>query len=190
MTTSAEVVRNKALSGDELRAILREDFERLIMGDAMLADHVAYGRISYRVQYTLHVDNPMFSESNTFIDSRPVSGQLLEADEAYGAIEGKPPLLDPSPDAAVHSLSLDRDITRPNAERLRTGQPIPILRTRADGMHIEEVVHYPRPEGAEADPGAVHVLNTDAEARKSLGMPALPDAAPVGVEPEKPESST
>ena len=71
MPTANEVIANRPLSGSEVKRLMLEDFERNLANDAYLADHIAYGRLSWQITHVLHFDNPNLTGSESFIKSRP-----------------------------------------------------------------------------------------------------------------------
>lgn len=155
MPTTNEIVTNKPLSGLELREIIRSDFERLLDGEGLLSHYLAYGRISYDLTLRLHLDNPMQRESSVSIASKPHADTIIEA----------PPLKDTTAEAVASGTNVRRDITSPNAERLRHGLPVPVTTRGADGTTQQEMVKYP-PQ-PELGPGEVAVTDTTKEVREA-----------------------
>jgi len=161
MPTGTEKVVNKALSGLELKDILRQDFERVLGGEGLLSDYIAYGRISYDITLRLHLDNPMMPESKMTIASKPSHDQpTVEA----------APLKDVSPEAVAAGQNLNRKIYSPNEERLRHGLPLPVITRGPDGTTQTEQVKYPpQPElGA----GDMTLTDTTKETREAWKVPA------------------
>lgn len=150
MSPSArETVMNRALSGSELKSLIRADFERLLANDGLLSNHVAYGRISYQIVLRKHLDNSLQRLDESFVDSQPA-----------------PPLADPSPDAIASGDTLTRTISSPNAERVRTGIPIPVAVKQQDGTTTVENVQYP-PDDSLGD-GDVQITDSTPEAKEAF----------------------
>jgi len=170
MPTSREVTDNRALSGAELKRIIREDFDSLLANEGLLGDTIAYGKISYEVVLRLHLDNPLLRESESRTHSRPVSKQAVAATPALAAVTGAPPLKYPPPssDAVVAAPAVSRNITSPNAERVRRGMPIPVEIEQPDRTRTTEFVTYP-PDPSLGD-GDVTFDDKTAEARQEWGM--------------------
>lgn len=140
--TMNETVVNKALSGMELREIIRADFERLLENEGLLSHYIAYGRISYDLTLRLHLDNPMQRESSITTTSKLQANSPIEA----------PPLKDISDKSVASGSNIHRAIDSPNAERLRHGLPLPVVTRGADGTVQTELVKYPpQPELGEGD---------------------------------------
>jgi len=161
MPTGTEKVVNKALSGLELKDILRQDFERVLGGEGLLSDYIAYGRISYDITLRLHLDNPMMPESKMTIASKPSHDRpTIEA----------APLVAPSAEAVAAGQNLHRSIVSPNEERLRHGLPLPVITRGPDGTTQTEQVKYPpQPElGA----GDMTLTDTTKETREAWKVPA------------------
>lgn len=158
MTTSTETVVNRALGGNELKSILRADFERLLDGEGLLSHYLAYGRISYDITLRLHLDNPMARESTIAVASKPSAEFLTELS----------PLTAPSPEAVVGATNISRSIDSPNAERLRHGLPLPVVVRQPDGTVTTEHVKYP-PQ-PELGPGNVTMQDASAAARAAWGL--------------------
>lgn len=158
--TSREAVVNKALSGLEVREILRADFERAMDAEGLLSHYLAYGRISYDITIRLHLDNPYYPESGVTIPSK--------ASDANPSIEPAP-LRDASSAAVASGVNVHRDITSPNAERLRHGLTLPVQTRGADGtVQIEQVKYPPQPD---LGPGEVSVSDTTRETREAWKIP-------------------
>lgn len=168
--TSREQIDNRALSGAELKQIIKEDFDSLLANEGLLGDSLAYGRIGFEVILRLHLDNPLLRESESRTHSRPASRQAIAADPPRAAIESAPPLKFPSAseDAIVVAPSVSREITSPNAERVARGMPIPVLVEQPDRTRTTEFVTYPR-EAAGDVPDATFEDKTR-EARQAWGL--------------------
>jgi hypothetical protein len=159
--TGREAVVNKALSGIELREILKADFERLLDAEGLLSHYVAYNRIGYDLTLRLHLDNPYYPESAVAIASK--------SSEAHPGVEPAP-LRDASDEAIASGQSLHRDIASPNAERLRHGLTLPVETRGQDGtVQIEQVRYPPQPE---LGPGEVTITDTTKETREAWKIPS------------------
>jgi hypothetical protein len=148
MPTSRELVANKPLRGDELQKIVESDLHEVLSRDCMFTSRVAYGRVSYEVRVTLHMDNPSFPTATSTIRSAPRSDNQIEAQPEMAAIKDAPPLVAPTADAYVSSVERHRDIESPNATRIEHGLPISVIRTGHDTggnpISVEEPVVYPK----------------------------------------------
>jgi hypothetical protein len=153
MPLANESVVNKALSGMEVREIIKADFDRLLDAEGLLSHYMAYGRISYDLTLRLHLDNPMMRESSVTIASKPQAGTPIEA----------PPLADTTNKSVASGQNVHRDINSPNAERLRHGLPLPVVTRGPDGTTQTEMVKYP-PQ-PDLGPGEVTVTDTTKDVR-------------------------
>lgn len=173
---SREVAVNKAITARELREVLRADFEKLLNAEGLLSGPMAYGRIGYELILRLHTANVMRPESETIIESRPIGTNLLEAMPEMAAIE-KAPLATPVEDDTVSGTTLSRNISSPNAERVRLGLPVPVERRQMNAsVSTENIIYPPQPELGEGD---VRVTDSSAEARHKWN---LPDVVPAEIE--------
>jgi len=159
------------LSGAELKEVLRADFNKLLDAEGMLADRVAYGRCAYAIRLTLHTGNVYWPESTieTVSDRR---GSVADVVGEGRIIPEKLPLENPSGGSSFGAQELSRSIDSPNAERLRTGMPVPVERRQADGTLITEHIKYP-PAKDKADAKAdakVTIKDATATARKELHL--------------------
>lgn len=153
MPTGSEKVINKALSGTELKEIIREDCNKLLENEGILSAHVAFGRVAYDITLRLHLDNVYYPESTI---TMPGSTPLTE----------KIPLVDPSTDATLGATTLTRTITSPNSERVRVGMAIPVETRQQDSTRQIEMIKYPpQPELGEGD---VKIEDTTAAAREAF----------------------
>lgn len=160
MPTAAEAVVNKALSGAELKEILRAKFDLLLDNEGLLSHYLAYGRIAYDIGLWLHLDNPMRPESEIHAASRATS-DIPAMSSA--------PLASPSSEAVVSGEKVSGKIDSPNAERLRHGLPLPVVTKGPDGTIQTEMVKYP-PQ-PELGPGDVTLTDTSKEARAAWKLP-------------------
>ena len=180
MPTASEKVPNRALGGAELRALILADFIRLLDEEGMLGAHLAYPRVAYDIRLTIHTTNPLAPATTTSLPSRTRAAQEVAAAPALAAVESFP-LARPRPAATLQATTLRREIDSPNAERLRTGQPIPVDVRRQDGTVVTERIEYP----PDATVGSVPVVaDTTREAAADWGMldevqaPAIPPTSP------------
>jgi len=189
--TSREVVHNRALSGLELKSIMRADFERLLTNEGMLSDYLAFGRAAYEIILRVHQDNPYVPVTESRIASKavgrnviagtfkdPDTGEIGPPRPELAAIE-PPPLSNPSPEHVISSLSIHRDIDSPNEERLRNDMPIPVIVQQQDGTKITEMVKYPPQEVGE---GNVRIEDRTQEAKTAFGHPDPPQPLPSVIE--------
>jgi hypothetical protein len=159
MTLATETVLNKALSGEELKTLIRADFERLLTGEGLLSHYLAYGRISYDITLRLHLDNPMCRESAVTVAPRASADGTLSP----------PPIANATPEAVVSGVRATRAIDSPNAERLRAGIPIPVRAPQQDGTVTTEFVRYPLdPSLGEGD---ITVADISPETRAAWKLP-------------------
>lgn len=166
MPIARETTINTPLSGAELKSLIREDFDRLVDSEGLLNDYVAYGRVAYRLSIQLQVDRPVQPEA-AHVESRTVAADLIARVPAFRAVQS-PPIRAGSPDMVTAGTTLFRKITSPNAERLRTGTPVPVLVREQDGTRHQEMVRYPKPD--DAGDGDVTVEDSSAEARARWGV--------------------
>jgi hypothetical protein len=159
MPTANEIVGNKALGGEELRSILRADFERLMDADGLLSHYMAYNRISYDITLRLHLDNPYMPESKVVIESKPKHDTVIES----------APLKDASAAAVASGTNIHRDVTSPNAERLRHGLPLPVTVRGQDGTTQTQQVKYP-PQ-PDLGPGEVAITDETKATREAWKVP-------------------
>lgn len=180
MPTSREVITNKPLAGEELKFILREDFEKLLIAEGILTSHIAFGRVSYQLELRLHTGNIHLPTSIT------TQRSILDPTR-HPALE--PPPLTPQPprhDQFLSAHTLGRAITSPNLERIRHGLPVEIQHRTQEGSIEREKVVYPRdPDkmpGAEG-PGDMQIIETSAAARADWGVLDQPLDVTIPAEP-------
>lgn len=167
MPIASETVPNKALSGAELRAIILERFKVLLANDCMLADHLAYGRVSYDITLRLMVDNPFtVGPLLSTISSQPVGRNIIETGAPeLAALESGPPLKEPlTKEATISGTRVKHDITSPNKERLTAGLPVPVDVRQRDGSVVTEKIAYPVQV-----PDTVEIEDITAQTRAELG---------------------
>lgn len=174
MPTNREVVPNTKLAGHEIRKILAADFERLLDNEGLLSAHIAFGRVSYTIDLKMHIDNPFHPESHIHTASRQIGRNIVSDNPDLAAIEPSP-LDNPSADATVEALRLTRNITSPNAERVRHEMPVPAIRRQADGTTTTEKITYPLDALPDLPPEDVAITDTSAEAAAAWGQP-IPQA--------------
>lgn len=173
MPTSNEVVPNTKLAGHELKNILRADFDKLLENEGLLSSHIAFGRIGYTLEMRLHTDNPYYPESSIRHESRQVASNIVDKDPKLSAIE-RSPLDNPSEDALVSSTQLDRNITSPNAERVRHGMPVPAIRRQLDGTTTTEQITYPKDSLPDLPEEDMTITDTSSRAAADWGQPLPP----------------
>ena len=172
MPTTREVVPNRSLSGNELKRLILADFTRMLDNFGILSPHIAFGRCSYRLTCTVQSDKHAKPQDIT-LDSRAIDKRSVEANDSLGAVESHP-LVDPSPAADTAARELVREVSSPNAERMRNQIPVPILRKQKDGTLINEEIPYPpqpelgRGEVTETDISPTAVAMRDEEAAQRI----------------------
>lgn len=172
MPTASETVPNRPLSGSEYREILRQDFEKLLDGEGLLSTYMGFGRVAHKITLQLFMANPLHPESKIYIDSRQKSKQEVEAHPELAAIEA-PPLTGDEVIVSEHTAS--RDITSPNSERLRSGQPVPVEVRQADGTVITQDIKYPKSD----DDGGVTIEDTSPRRASAAPTPS-PELSELG----------
>lgn len=173
MTTAREVVHNRALSGEELKDILRANFEKLLANEGMLSHYIAFGRVSYDMTLRLHVDNPYMPEIQTGTKSKLAAWNEVQENPNLAVLE-TPPLIGPSAEASVGATNLHHDITSPNEERLRHGMPIPIIREQQDGTRTQEMVKYPPQD--DIGEAKIEITDVTRQTKQEWGIPQDPVA--------------
>lgn len=168
MPTHSELVSNKPLAGSELAKILRADIDKMLASDPMLGALIAYGRISYEVRVTLHMDNYSYPTHMTSVHSRAAA-----KDQPHlAALESGLPLRNASPTSLVSATETYRDITSPNVSRIEHGLPIEIIRRGDGGTTQSESVLYP-PEMADAKGPPPIITDYSDQTRKEFALPSL-----------------
>lgn len=134
MPTSNETIPNRKLSGLEVKECLRQDFNRMLDQDGLLAHHMAFGRIGYEIVVKLHLDNPMYLEHKMRVGSVKNKSKP-EVDAA--------PLPNPSKEAVVVGSKLENLIDSPNKERVSRGMEVPVTyRDPNTGRTVEKGIKY------------------------------------------------
>ena len=160
MPSSHEVVLNSALTAQEMIECIRRDFDRLIRAEGMLNTSAAFGRCAYTLAIRIHHGNPFLPETTTRIESHPFTAKEIEANPALAAMD-RPSAVN----EAVATTTLHREITGPNAERVRLSMPVPVRRQEQSGEYKVDGIRYPAPpEGSSEDPGAKIVDEATARA--------------------------
>jgi len=163
MPSAREIVLNLALSGDELKEVIRADIDKLLRAEGMLVSNAAFGRVAYTLALKLYLDNPFFPESTTRLDSQPASLSQQEDSPNLVALE-RPPL--PASDKlGVGGTVLHREIDSPNMERVRLGIKVPVQVQQQDGTKTIERVKYPPQEMPTDATDAMVVDETEAKRR-------------------------
>ena len=177
MPAGRESIANTPLAGNEVRDLIMEDTRRMIEAHGLLSSHVAYGRIGYEVIVRLHLANAVFDDMtvstrglhDTSIKSRPIARNIVQDHDELRAIE-TPPLAGVDEDTSVVlGEKVTRNITSPNAERLRAGLPIPTMVRNQDGSYRTEFVK--REAQPDLGPGDVRIMDDTAAARADWGLP-------------------
>ncbi len=143
MPASHERVPNRPLSGLEAAQIIEKDVHNILSRDGMFSSNIAYGRLSYEVRVTVHMDNPMYPEHVATVLSRPAGVNVIPTNPQLAALEnvpladgenGKPPLTDSE---TMFSQEIHREIASPNMARVEGGMPIKIEKRNPDTGMIE-----------------------------------------------------
>lgn len=161
MSTITERAVNRPLSGTELAEIIRRDFEKLLDKDGMLRPHIGFGRVSYDIRLTLHLDNPAYPKHETGVRSALRSKQEIAAQTELSAVETDQPLKGPSPESIVSASQRTRKIDSPNEIRVGLGMPVAIDVRGQDGHIREEQVKYSPDIARSPDEKAVDLDLTD-----------------------------
>lgn len=165
--TSRETIINKPLSGEEVKAILRADLEKLLAAECILSSHIAFGRVSYQLELRLHTGNIHLPTSLT------TQRSILDPQRSP-ALE--PPPLTPQPPAHDQNVTAhvaSRNITSPNIERIRHGLPVEVRHATQEGGIERNKIIYPRDPAniPEAEgPGDVTITETTPVARADWGV--------------------
>jgi len=168
-----EETLNLPLNGEELKAIILRDAQRLVDNECMLMANVAFPRVSYVLTLKLHMANPFFPESGNEIQSKAPTPTELQSNPALSSVE-PPPLLNVQGGGEVGATSLTRTIDSGNAERLRNGMGIPCLVPQNDGTKSQESIVYPPGSFPELGEGDVHITDTTAQVRAEMGLVGEP----------------
>jgi hypothetical protein len=139
--TSKEVVSNKSLSGLELASIILADASRMLEGNGLLSGHMAFGRVSYDLTLTLHLDLPQMPESSDSVRSRQRADDEVRAKPELGAIEPMP-LENATGGAVIDGSLVTRIIDSPNLARIEHGLPIEVTVMGQDGHQREQLIEY------------------------------------------------
>lgn len=124
-----ETISNKKLTGTELAVIVQNDVKRMLQRDGMLAGHVAYGRVAYRVDVTLYLEVSGMNEYHMSAQSH--------TNVKHPEIAAPP--LPKSGNVRKHKKRVTRKIDNPNEERVRNGLPIPAQRRNKETGKMETV---------------------------------------------------
>ena len=153
MPASNERIPNKPLSGSELKEIILKDVDFVLTRDGMLSHNIAFGRVSYEVRVSIHMDNPLYPEHISVILSRAASKQQVEANPSLSSIEPTPPLKNTSDVDVVFSEEIHREISSPNMARIEASMPVFKLNKNLDTGVVEEIpIKY---SGDTVNPGEV-----------------------------------
>ena len=138
MPASHERVPNKALSGAELKEIIKKEVAKILDRDGMYSNNLAYGRVSFEVRVSLHLDNPRYPLHISEVLSRPASKQEVETEPDLAALIS-PPLEDESDDAVIVSTEEQVAIASPNVARIENDMPLTITTKDMDTGFPKEV---------------------------------------------------
>jgi hypothetical protein len=175
--TEREAVLNKALTGLELKELILRYFRKMLDQDGMLTQYTAYGRCAYDIRLRIHTDNIMNRTAESTITSRAEARNLMDKQPGLAAVEAGVPLRDASPDSAVSSAELIRNVNSPNAERLNAGLPVTVDTREQDGSKVQKQVTYPLPEAGEVAE-STGMTDTSAATRKDWDLQPLAPATP------------
>lgn len=158
MPLASEVVPNKPLTALEVRDLIRKDFERMLDQFSPLQSMAAFGRSSWQIKLAFVTET---GAQESWIDSRPHSVNIITgegrravstaAPEQFKNVEQHPLR---SAIAKSAGISLTRNVTSPNSERLRSGLPVPVDVRQSDGQTRQESIQY---EPDPSMPGAVSI---------------------------------
>lgn len=174
MPTAKEIVQNKPLTGQELKAIMLRDFERLLNRQGMLTGIMAFGRCSFEVILKIQIDNPMYPNHTLQTKSKPPSEQDKVQQPELKSLETFP-LTDPSADSLIVGTTLKRDIQSPNRVRVEEGMPVTVSHRDQSGKTVEREVIYDAASLPEA-PAATKENDISDQIASEAGHPEL--AAP------------
>lgn len=167
--TSRETVVNKGLSGEEVKQLIRRDFERLLNNEGLLSAHVSYGRIAWDVRLRLHMENPMSPESDSQIGSQREGSNIIATRPELAAIERLP--LTPAPASSVVSgQEVSHTVESPNLERVHAGLPVPVMVKQNDGTTSQQQVVYPSPDTDQFPPPTVKLEDVTDQVRSELKL--------------------
>lgn len=146
-----EMVTQRGLSGSELAEIIKKDTAFILANDGMFTNSVAYGRVSYELRLTVHVDNALVPTHVSVVHPFAVSKQQLAANPELAALEMNVPLDDTTEDDIILGVEVERSIQSPNAARIEHDLPIQVKVT-VDGQKTLKDITYtgdkPTPESS------------------------------------------
>lgn len=132
MPLSTETIQNKPLSGLELEEVILRDVREVLDRDGMFSEYIAYGRVAYTVEISLHMANPSYSEHSSKATAKVV-----------GVLEGAPPLAVVEGEQFELLTTREREIESPNLTRIAHGMPIKVT-TSQGGSPVTRDLHYPK----------------------------------------------
>lgn len=138
MPASHERVPNKPLSGTELMKIMENDVANTLRRDGMFSQNLAYGRVSYEIRISMHLDNYMYPEHVSVTLSKKASKQQIEANPELEALLA-PPIEDETEQAIIVSQEVQAQILSPNVARIENDLPLTIAKRDMDTGHMIEV---------------------------------------------------
>lgn len=179
--TSREVVINKALSGAEVKDLLRRDFERLLANEGLLSEYISYGKVAWDLRLRLHMTNQSNPESDSVLASKLIANNVVELDPKLSAVEAPPLALAANESSIVSASELTHTVDSPNLERVVAGMPVPVVVKQADGTTSEQKVSYPPPDPATHEHPTVTIFDQSEQARVDwkvpMSVPAVPSPA-------------
>lgn len=177
MPLNQETIPNKPLNGIEIRDLMMRDLEKMLANDCMVSDNLAYGRISWKLRYSLNFDNPVLQNSEISYATRPHAHNdpnKIDQLEAF-------PLEKPSTEAVFSSSEAERNVESPNAERLRAGIPVEVQTIDDEGKRVGKLVQY---ENSPDNPDTLSIRDVTDEERAEQKI-TLPPPRPESDEPPK-----
>ena len=173
MPISYEAVPNRDISGEEAQQIILDDVKHVLSHDGVLAPHIAFQSLAYKVTVELQMNNPTYPKHEILAQSRPKPNQH-EAIKPFPIPQEVVIGEDGEPEESVIGIANERErkITNPNKERIKRGMPIKVIAPNKDGHLVDKEVKYEKDTLAEEDRstevGAVDTNVTDKK-RKGWG---------------------
>jgi hypothetical protein len=143
-------VPDKPLSGHELKTVIKRDVDNILDQDGMLANHIAFKRVSYEVIIKLHLDNPFYPEHASVITSHPATAQEItkSPDSGLEAVEAFP-LKNPTDDTIKKGTKRTRTIVSNNLARVEHEIPALVQVRTSDGSIENKEIKYTMDDFAE-----------------------------------------
>lgn len=167
MPTGNEIVQQRGLNGEELKAIMIRDFTEMLNKDAMFAKRIEYARAAYRIKFQVFTGIPSFPEhANQLSSAPPPKGFKVDKSGGREALatpetikrEGEAPL--------VVGQQRDRVIDSPNLARIENDLPITVQRRDPEkGTFVDVPVNYSvdAEKGRNPDLNPAHDTNVSEE---------------------------